>query len=248
MAYAFQVADGTLFVSTTFNRLLALDPADGRERWAYQDPRAQALSQPTIAGGHVYVTVRRAAASTSGTGGIGAQTVDTVIALRTSDGSPLWQRQLSVGQETALVDAFFGPLISNDGSAVYVVAGPTVGDVVALSTADGRMRWQAPSSDTLPALHEDGDGTLYTGSASGVVTALNATDGRARWRAFVGQQGAVLGLVSARGTLYVATADGACASIDQDTGHIRWQAAGGDAGTSPAESLPTTILVADLSQ
>lgn len=245
-AYTIQMSAGTLYVSTTFNRLLALDPADGRQRWAYQDPRAQALSQPAIAGGHVYVTARRAAAPTSGTGGIGAQTVDTVIALRTSDGGPLWQRQLSVGQATAPVDAVFGPLVSNDGSAVYAVAGPTGGDVVALSTADGRMRWQAPGGDTLSALQTDGDGTLYAGDASGMVTMLNATDGRAGWRAGVGQQSAILRFVAVQGTLYVAAADGTCAAIDQYTGHTHWQVAGADGTATGLEPLPPSILVASV--
>ncbi|HEU5348081.1 MAG TPA: PQQ-binding-like beta-propeller repeat protein [Ktedonobacterales bacterium] len=246
MAYALQIADDTLYVGTTFNRLLALNPADGKERWAYQDPSAQALSQPAIAGGNVYVTVRRAAASISGTGGIGARMVDTVIALRASDGSPLWQRQLSVGQAAAPIAAFFGPLVSNDGSTVYAVAGPTAGDVVALSAMDGRVRWQASGSNTLPALQTAGDGTdstLYTGSDSGVVTALHATDGRARWHAAVWQQSAILRFVATQGTLYVATPDGTCTAMDQNTGHVRWQAVGGDASLSPAIPVPTTILV-----
>lgn len=246
MAYAFQMADDTLYVSTTFNRLLALDPADGRQRWAYQDPRAQALSQPTIAGGNVYLTVRRAASSTSATGGISAQIVDTVIALRASDGSPLWQRQLSIGQTTAPIDAFFGPLVSNDGSTVYVVAGPTVADVVALSTADGRMRWQTAGSDTLSALQTGDDGTLYTGSASGMVTALNATEGRARWHAFVGHPSAILRFVATQRTLYVATADGSCMAVEPGAGRTRWQVAGAGDATSQPGSLPPSILVVNV--
>lgn len=242
-AYAFQMSAGTLYVSTTFNRLLALDPTTGRERWVYQDPGAQVLSQPAIAGRNAYVIVRRAVDSTSGTGGIGAQTVDTVIALHASDGSLFWQRQLSTGQATAPIDAFFGPLVSNDGLTVYAVAGPTVGDVVALSTADGRMRWQAPGSDTLSALQADDDGTLYTGSASGTVTALNAPDGQVRWRAGVWQQSAILRFVATRGTLYVATADGTCAAIDWNTGRTRWHATGASEDGEGVELAPVTLLV-----
>lgn len=248
MAYAFQMADDTLYVSTTFNRLLALNPGDGRERWAYQDPSAQALSQPAIAGGNVYVTMQRAAASTSDAGGIGAQTVNTVIALRASDGSPFWQHQLYVGQATGPSEAFFGPLVSNDGSTVYAVAGPTVGDVVALSTADGRIRWQVSGSDTLPSLLDGNGRVLYSGGASGTVTAMNGASGRALWRVSIGRQSAILRLVASEDTLFVAAADGTCAAIDERTGRTHWQAAGGDASASTATPVPTVVLVASLPQ
>jgi hypothetical protein len=142
--------------------------------------------------------------------------------LRANDGHPLWQRAFSGGQATEPVNPFFAPLVSNNSSTAYAVAGPAGGDVVALSAADGTVRWYAPGSDTLPALQGGDDETLYTGSASGMVMALNATDGRARWRAAVGQQSAILRFVASRGTLFVATADGTCAAIDRDTGRTRW--------------------------
>jgi quinoprotein glucose dehydrogenase len=45
--------DGTLYLTTPYNRVVALDPATGRERWAY-DPRAYEEGQPPNGTGFVH--------------------------------------------------------------------------------------------------------------------------------------------------------------------------------------------------
>ena len=47
------VVDGTLYLSTPFNRVIALDPATGAERWTY-DPHVDVFIPYVViaAGGH----------------------------------------------------------------------------------------------------------------------------------------------------------------------------------------------------
>ncbi len=244
-AYALQMVSGTLYVSTTFKRLLALSPVDGSVHWAHQDPTAQALSQPVIANGAVYVTMRSAAASTNGAGSIGAQTDDTVLALRASDGRAIWRRQFPIGQTTAPVGGYFGPVLSRDEATIYAVVGPTAGNVVALSAATGALRWQVPGGDTLTALLSADANVVYTGGMSGMVTAVDI-DGKTRWRVVLGERSPVLRLVAVQGTIYVATADGTCAAVDPGIGRMRWQVAGAGGTTTGLGPLPPGILVASV--
>lgn len=240
-----QLAGGTLYAATTDNRLLALGPADGRIRWSYQDPTFQALSRPAIVGATVYLAAQATAATTSTTGSIGVQMLESVVALRGSDGAPLWQRRLRIGLPPSAVEYGLDPIVSGDGSTLYVVAGPSAGDVVALAAADGTVRWQAPSGDTFLALLEADSGPLYTGSITGAVSALSAGDGTPRWRISVGQTSPVLQLSLADGTLYAATADGGCAALDPTTGRIRWYVPAGSGSAAGMGLWPPTIVVAD---
>lgn len=241
-----QLAGGTLYAATTDNRLLALGPADGRLRWSYQDPAIQALSWPTIVGATVYLAAQATAATTSTTGSIGVQMLESVVALRANDGTTLWQRQLPIGLPPSAVENGLDPIVSNDGSTLYVVAGPSAGDVVALGATDGIIRWQVPSDDTLLALLGADSSTLYTGGISGVVSALSADGGTSRWRISLGQTSRVLQLSLERGTLYAATADGACAALDPSSGRIRWHTSVGSGDAASAGLTPPTIVVADV--
>lgn len=243
-----QLAGGTLYAGTTDNRLLALDPTDGRLRWSYQDPAIQALSRPTVAGSMIYLAGQATAPSTNATGGIGVGTVETVVAVRATDGTRLWQKQLPIGLAASAVTNALDPLVSSDSSTLYVVAGPTVGDVVALATADGAIRWQASSNDTLLAMLGTDRGALYTGGVSGSVGALSADTGAPRWRTSVGQSGQnspVLRLSLMRGTLYAATADDAYTALDPSAGRMRWRTPVGSDSAAGAGLMPPTIVVAD---
>lgn len=241
-----QLVGDTLYASTTDNRLLALDPTDGHLRWSYEDPTIQALSRPTIANSMIYLAAQATAAITNPTGSIGVQMLETVVALRANDGTKLWQRLLPIGLPASAVTSALDPVVSGDGSTVYVVAGPTAGDVVALATADGATRWQAPSNDTLIALLGASSDVLYTGGVSGSVVALSATSGTPRWRTSVEQTSPVLRLDFERGTLYAMTADGACAALDPSTGSTRWRAHTARGGAAGAGLLLPVIIVVEL--
>lgn len=242
-----QLVGDTLYAGTTDNRLLALDPTDGHLRWSYQDPTIQALSRPTIADSVIYLAAQATAAIASPTGSIGAQMLETVVVLRANDGTKLWQRQLPIGLPASAVTSALGPVVSGDGSTVYVVAGPTAGDVVALATADGATRWQVPSNDTVIALSGASRDVVYTGGVSGSVVALSADSGTPRWRTSVGQGLPVLEMSLVRGTLYAATADGTCAALDPSTGSTRWHTPVGSDSAAGSGLMPPTIVIADIS-
>lgn len=244
--YSLQLAGGALYASTTDNRLLALDPADGHLRWSYQNPTLQTLSRPTISGSMIYLSAQTTVASNSATGAIGVRTLETVVAVRAKDGATLWQRRMNVGMSPPVGVGIPDPVVSGDATTVYIVAGPTDGDVVALAAADGAIRWQRPSNDTITALLGGDGGTLYTGGMSGDVVAPSSSDGTPRWQTSLGHASPVMRLSLEQGTLYAATADVACAALDPKTGRVRWLAAAGSAGSVGAAPLPATIVVMDI--
>lgn len=247
--YALQLTAGTLYASTTDNHLLVLNPADGQIRWSYQNSTIQVLSQPTVVGATIYLVAQSTTPTTSSTGSIGVRTLETMVALRPKDGTTLWQKQLPIGLPASAVISALDPVGSSDGSTVYVVAGPTAGDVVALAATDGTIHWQIPSGDTLLALLGADNRTLYTGAVSGVVGALSADSGTPRWRTPVGQSGQaapVLRLSLEHGTLYAATADGTCTALDPKTGRVRWYAPAGSSSPAEAGLTPPMIVAADI--
>lgn len=119
---------------------------------------------------------------------------------------------------------------------------------MALSAADGRIRWQVPGSDMLPALLNGESDVLCSGSVRGNVTAMNVLNDSARWRVSIGWHSVVYGSSHrAECFMWLLQMTHAQRSIrTQDT--IRWWAMVGDAGVPPVMPVSTTILVTGLLQ
>lgn len=148
--FSLQLAGGTLCAGTTDNRALTIDPADGRLRWGYQGSMVQVLSRPAIVGATFYLAAHASTPISGATGVIGMQTVETIVALRASDGAVVWRHQLVLGMPTSAVARAGDPVVSGgDGAMVYAAAGPTGGDVIALATTNGAVQFQRPSDDTV---------------------------------------------------------------------------------------------------
>lgn len=201
-------------------RLAAYNAAAGTRLWQFSPSHPSSMPSMATRGGILYLSD------------------GDLYAMRASDGKLLWQTPIGGA-------ALVSPL-TVQGNIAYVESS---GTVYAVRLGDGQLAWRATVGAGLNALLADGASVYVATGVAGGFTALYASDGTMRLRALVAHQSAILRLFASKGTLYVATADGAYEAIDQDTGHIRWQAMGGDAGSmSPAESVPTTILIASLQQ
>jgi quinoprotein glucose dehydrogenase len=154
------LVDGTLFLCTPRNRVIALDPATGAERWRF-DPHIP------LDGRYANQFVCRG--------------VSTWLDPRAAEGAPCRRRILTATNDARLIalDAATGELCASFGNAGEVdlnpAAGPQrrrgeyqvtspptpIGDVVVVGSAVGdNQRWNAPS---------------------GVVRAFGARDGQLRW-------------------------------------------------------------------
>lgn len=174
-----------VYVVDIDNQILAFDAATGTQSWSYQgivEPaRILRASSPAISGELVV------APFSSG----------ELVALRTSNGQPLWQQVLSRTNRTNALseirDIAGRPVIYQ--GTVY--AGSHSGIVSALDLRTGTPRWQLPIA-TLNAPWPAGD-VVYVVSKAGEVITINRADGQIYWINDLGtgreqQEGGVLGL------------------------------------------------------
>ena len=217
------IADGTLFVGTSFPSEGAVDPpvvyalevATGRQRWrAVLDPGTDLQwAAPVVDGGQVLV-----ADTLSHDGSAPASHLH---ALDTATGQRRWTADLH-----APTQGFFaqGPVVA--GGLAYL---PTAsGQLLAVDTGSGREVWRDDSGFPVLAGVRDG---LVIALLDDRVVGFDAADGARRWQTPVatgpGEQRAVLD-----GDAVLLAGDGLVA-VDAATGAARWRAAVGPAAGQP---------------
>lgn len=154
----------------------------------------------------------------------------SISALRSSDGTPVWQRFL--GQDVGPWDQ---PLVV--GSVVITTSG---GEMVALDTGMGTTRWKLDvGEDAL--LTANGDSVLANGK-DGLVS-VDAATGELQWKVdtdgFVAERSMD---VTDAGTVVIADSAKGVMGIDADTGQLLWT----DAWPEGAESPYVVQVRADL--
>jgi len=178
----------------------------------------------------------------------GATIVAMLIALATSSGCGLWQRDVapSNGGE---VHEYLGALSRRNaeleridpaprvvweattgrGTAGAVALGERVTvvttvdrRVVALDTRTGKLLWQWRGGNTFAAGPVMAEGVVYAASegSNGTLTALSVSSGRRRWYHRVGDVGSPITL--RHGRIYGATTSGFAFAYDAATGEREW--------------------------
>jgi outer membrane protein assembly factor BamB len=198
---------GTLYVTTPFAKVIALDAATGQKRWETALP-APLHAPPSISDGRVFV-----------------QTVDDhLFVLAADDGRQLWDYQ-AVSEPTTLLG---GPAPAVLGTVL--VAAFSSGEVYAFQVETGRVLWNeqlggvgaAASSGTLTDIHGapviDRELT-FAASYAGTLAALDLRRGGRAWDAGIGsaQTPWVAG-----DFLYVLTNDAELVCLVRADGRVRW--------------------------
>ncbi|MBX6323430.1 MAG: PQQ-binding-like beta-propeller repeat protein [Rhodospirillaceae bacterium] len=199
---------GTLYVTTPYAKVLALDPANGERRWEVSLP-APMHAPPTISDGRVFV-----------------QTVDDhLFVLAADDGRQLWDYE-GVSEPTTLLG---GPSPAVLGTVAVVAF--SSGEVFAFQVETGRVLWSESlggaglvpgSASTLsdirgsPVIDRD---LVFAASYAGTLAALDLRRGGRAWDAGIGsaQQPWVAG-----DYLYVLTNDAELVCMRRTDGRIRW--------------------------
>jgi len=201
------VANGTLFVTSGFGILTALDAASGTTNWV-QDLDAGATGAPTAVNGVVYLVTRNA----------------TGWAIDSQNGRVLWQVVGASSQSGIL------------GGPGPVVAGPLVvfpfssGQMLAAVANVGSPAWLASVAGKRPGRgfsrisdlsgNPVADGPrIYAGNHSGRVAAFDSTTGQAVWTA---NEGAVNAPWLAGGSLFFVTDENQLTRLDAATGELIW--------------------------
>lgn len=202
--------DGTLFATSSFGELVALDPATGKELWR-QSFDAPITSAPTVSGGTVYVVSRNAVAWAidARTGRVDWQLPGTPsIATQMEDASPAVSGQVVVfpfGSEDMI-----GALKSGG----YKLWNTTVG-----GRRLGRAYADIPGISGDPVIV---GGTVYVGNATGRVAAYGLHSGKAEWTSSEGTTGPV---VPAGDALYLLSDDARLVRLNRATGKVVWKVA-----------------------
>ncbi|QFU09016.1 Outer membrane protein assembly factor BamB precursor [Rhodobacteraceae bacterium THAF1] len=200
------VSGGTLYVSTAFGQLLALDAATGQRRWV-QDLGSPASGAPTVSGGTVYVVGRDA----------------TAWAIDTTNGRVKWTEQ---GTPTiAGVSGGASPAVSGDTIVLPFGSRELKGLL-----PGGTTRWTSNVAGTrLGAVYAgigdiSGDpvisgNTIYAGSPSGRTNAFSLGSGEQLWSA---KDGAMSPVAVAGGSVFTVSDQAELVRLDAATGERIW--------------------------
>lgn len=199
--------DGTVFVTSGYGELVALDASTGGVRWR-QRVGAPIGGAPVYAGGTVYVTGRNALG----------------FAVEASNGKLKWQVGGTAG--TAGVMGVSAPAVSGE----VVVFPFASGQLLAVDTTTGIERWSAQVAGTrLGAAVANirdltGDpvivgNTVYAGSSSGRINAFDLTTGETLWSA---RSGALSPVVVAGGAVFAVSDASRLVRLDAASGAQVW--------------------------
>lgn len=221
------VKDGVVYAASAKGILYALRAGSGEKLWEY-DAKEGLATEPVVEQQLVLV----------------ASLSDTVYAVDRKTGKWVWQhrRDLPAG---FTIHGASRPVVS----AGTVYRGFADGTLVALSAADGTLKWEHALAergdfrdvDTAPAVDEE-SGRLYAASYGTGVVALDTANGKELWRS---AEPGIVSLLLDRGVLYASGDQGVRAYRAED-GTTMWTRALGERAGRRA-ILARGLLVVPLS-
>ncbi|WP_299817299.1 PQQ-like beta-propeller repeat protein [uncultured Jannaschia sp.] len=201
------VVDGTLYVTTGYGELHALDSATGRTRWVQRLDAP--ITTPKVAGGMVYVVSRD----------------NRAWALDARNGRIRWE--LPAASAPSVMATSPAPAIT-DRSVILPFGS---GEIVNALRESGIRLWGASIAgarrgvayNTVGDITGDplvADGTIYAGTSAGRLVALSEASGERLWTA---GEGAMSPLVLAGGSLFVVTDRAQLLRVNAATGAVIWR-------------------------
>ncbi len=199
---------GVVYVTSGYNEVLALDPADGSIFWRAK-VSAPSRAAPTIKNGRVFVTTLN----------------NNVIALNAKDGKVIWEYE-EIAEATGLLGA-----ASPAADDSMVIAALSSGDLIALRADTGAVIWEDNLSNTLRfgrtgsglsdirAYPVITDNIVIAISYGGKMVALDKETGRSLWRKDI--SGAETPWVSGN-SVYVLNSDYQLLALNIKSGEILW--------------------------
>lgn len=200
------VSGGTVYATTGYGELIALDAASGAVQWRQR--LGAGLGAPTVRGDTIYVV----------------SDASEAWSIDASDGRQRWQ--IPVAEARSVLSGGAAPAIASR----YVILPFATGEVQAVFPQSGVRVWgtfvaggrrgaaYADINDITADPVVVGD-TIYIGNQSGRVVALNARDGATRWTA---RDGAYSPVAVAGGSLFFVSDRNELIRIDASNGERIW--------------------------
>lgn len=198
---------GTLYVTTGYGFIVALDATGGQELWR-QDLGLPIRGAPTVSGGRVFTS-----------------TFDNqLFALSASDGEIIWD-YVGIVEDAGVLGAA-SPAVSGD----TVIVGFSSGELVAFRAENGQIAWQDALSRTgrmtaLATLSDiDGQpvidrGRVYAINHAGRMAAIDMRSGERVWEANIGS---LYTPWIAGDYIFIITVDAQVAALSIRDGKVRW--------------------------
>jgi len=219
------VAGGLVYVGSDDGKVYAIDIKSGLAKWQFKSG-ARITSSPAVANGTVFFE------SYDG----------NLYALEAAGGTLKWKfatggerrfagRNLhgTLPKGETMPDPFDFFLSSPAVWNRIVYFGSGDGNIYALDTASGALKWKFATGDVVHASPAIADGTLYIGSWDSWFYALDAATGVVKWRFKTGEDPVIhnqVGIQSSAavsdGTVYFGCRDSNLYAVDAATGKRRW--------------------------
>lgn len=219
------IANGAAYIGSTDKNLYAIDLQYGTQKWKFETGSA-VTSSPAISSGVVFFG--------SYDGYFYAVDADTgklrwkfqTSGERRFAGKHLHGLQPAAESMPDPWDFFLSsPSVWND--TVYFGSGD--GNVYALETASGKLKWKFQTGDVVHSSPAISDGTLFIGSWDSYLYALSAESGKEIWKFKTGEDPAIhnhVGIQSSPavsdGMVYFGCRDSNVYAVDAKTGKQKW--------------------------
>ena len=209
-------ASGTVYVvrwNTSDGSVYALSAINGHILWQKQTAPIFGVA-PGQNNGLLYVATSNSSNS---------HPVSAISALRTNDGSQVWNvpvKELLTGSLVVTANALY--------TATIPLSNPSASTtVLALQLSNGNTLWQRSIAGSTPYPNglEASNQVAYvvtTAHANGTVYALNATNGAQLWRYTNNSSGIVLSPHNANGAVYVEAFSGSSCALRSNDGKQLW--------------------------
>lgn len=201
------VVGGTLYASTGFGELHALDAATGAPRWVQR--LAAPVTTPKVVDGVIYVVSRdgRGWALDAATGRIRWETA-------AADGGPVSATAPAPAVAGRIVVMPFG---SGEIQAALRQSGVPVWNTAITGAREGVAYAGVTDITGDPVV---AGGAIYAGTTSGRIVALDAASGTRIWTA---QEGAISPLAVAGGSVFAVSDRAQLLRLDAGTGQVLWR-------------------------
>jgi outer membrane protein assembly factor BamB len=200
--YIPQISGNIVYLEDThYTKLSALDALTGATRWT---------SQEGLAG------------FTPGTAYTFDSQFNHLMALRDTDGKPLWKITISAHSDLRLFIAGDTPYLWQADAG-----NPDQGSVISLNPTTGAVRWRASIANEIGEVADAYNGLVFAfgGTSAGATAyALDAASGKLRWQVFFPQNAPWVGEVLPCGSnvLCLAYSDGSVTAVNSQDGHEVW--------------------------
>lgn len=186
----------TLFVSGYNGTVVAINPADGGERWR-RKAGERVIGAALVVGDTVYA----------------GNDAGELVAMDRATGDERWRTK-------AANEIWATPV--TDGTSIFLAG---MDGIVTAYRPDGTQLWREKvASAAIAGAPLLKDGVLYLGSFDRRIYAVNASDGQTRWRSdeIAGNWFWTEPLVDGE-TVYAGSLDGRVYALDRATGGVRWR-------------------------